>query len=123
MSNITETKELGDLDEPATSMLRLFELPGAKLNLKGSSQYKHLNYRSDYDLVVALKRNIPAHQFYEALTNILHRIHKNRNAYFIELKLETKSGEKKRLHPGQELRMTWLEKDYDQLGLNIDQVI
>ena len=58
-TNVLETRELGELDEPATSMLRLFEMPNAKLNLRGSSQYKHLNYRSDYDLIVALKRDLP----------------------------------------------------------------
>ena len=101
MIKSVETRELGELDNQVVSMLQLFEMPGAQLSLKGSSHYKHLNYKSDYDLVVALKRNIPAHQFYEALAKILHRIHKNRNAYFIELKLELKDGEKKRLHPGQ----------------------
>ena len=124
MSNVLETKELGELDNQVASMLRLFEMPKTKLDLKGSSQYKHLNYKSDYDLIVALKRNIPASQFYSDLVNILHRIHKNKNAYFIELKLELKNGDKKRLSPGTELRMTWLEKDYDQLDFaKIDTVI
>ena len=124
MSNVLETRELGELDSQVLSMLRLFEMPQARLDLKGSAQYKHLTYKSDYDLIVALKRGIPAHQFYEALAKILNRIHKNRNAYFIELKLETKSGEKKRLQPGQELRMSWLERDYDQLDFaKIDTVI
>jgi hypothetical protein len=123
-TNVLETRELGELDEPATSMLRLFEMPHAKLNLRGSSQCKHLNYRSDYDMMVVLKRGIPARQFYEALTKILNRIHKNRNAYFIELKLEFKGGEKRRLKPGEELRMSWLEKDYEQLDFaKIDLVI
>jgi len=123
-TNVLEKRELGELDEPATSMLRLFEMPQAKLNLRGSSQYKHLNYRSDYDLIVALKRSLPASQFYRDLSQILHRIHKNRNAYFIELKLEFKGGEKRRLNPGQELRMSWLERDYDQLDFaKIDLVI
>ena len=47
MSNVLETRELGELDNQVVSMLQLFEMPGAKLNLKGSSQYKHLNYRSE----------------------------------------------------------------------------
>jgi hypothetical protein len=125
MSNtLLETREVGELDNQVVSILHLFEMPKTKLDLRGSSQYKHLNYKSDYDLIVALKRNIPASQFYLDLVNILHRIHKNKNAYFIELKLELKNGEKKRLSPGKELRMSWLEKDYDQLDFaKIDTVI
>ena len=116
MSDFLETEELGKLSPEVQKVLTLFELPGAKLRITGSARYKHLNYKSDYDLVIALKKSeVPASRFFEGIAGILHRIERDKDLYFIELKLETKDGEKKRLTPRQEIRMTWVEKDYENL--------
>jgi hypothetical protein len=124
MTNILETRELGELDADVSRLLSNFELPGAKLNIKGTARYKNLHYRSDYDLLIALKRSMTAPQFFEAISDVLHKIARDRNMFFIELKLETTTGEKRRLHPRQEIRMTWLEKDFDRLSFaKIDVVI
>ena len=124
MANILETRELGELDGDVSRLLTKFELPGAKLNIKGSAKYKHLKYRSDYDLLIAIRRGMTAPQFFEAISEVLHKIAKDKNMFFIELKLESTAGEKKRLHPRQEIRMTWLEKDFDKLSFaKIDVVI
>lgn len=115
-NNILETRELGEFDAEAQRLLSYFELPGAKLNIGGSSQYKNLHYRSDYDLMVALKRSLPPSNFYESISQILHKMEREPNIYFLELKLESKEGEKRRLHPRQEIRMSWVERDYDKLA-------
>ena len=124
MSDFLETEELGKLSPEVQKVLTLFELPGAKLRITGSARYKHLQYKSDYDLVIALsKSEVPASRFFEGIAGILHRIERNKDIYFIELKLETKDGEKKRLTPRQEIRMTWVERDYEKLAFaKIDTV-
>ena len=123
-SGIVEAKELGELSPEVQRILSHFELPGHELNIKGSAKYKHLRYKSDYDLVIALKKSeVPASRFFEDVAGVLHRIERNKDIYFIELKLETKDGEKKRLTPRQEIRMTWVERDYEKLAFaKIDTV-
>ena len=123
-SGIVEAKELGELSPEVQRILSHFERPGHELNIKGSAKYKHLRYKSDYDLVIALKKSgVPASRFFEDVAGVLHRIERNRDMYFIELKLETTDGEKKRLTPRQEIRMTWVERDYEKLAFaKIDTV-
>ena len=53
--SIIDKKEMDDFDKDVQKHLSYFQLPGMQITLKGSAQYKHLQYKSDYDVL------IPAH--------------------------------------------------------------
>ena len=83
MSDFLETEELGKLSPEVRKVLTLFELPGAKLRITGSARHKHLRYKSDYDLVIALsKSEVQASRFFEDVAGVLHRIERNKDIYF-----------------------------------------
>ena len=56
---IIDKKEMDDFDKEVQKYLSYFQLPGMQITLKGSAQYKHLHYESDYDVLVSVKKDAP----------------------------------------------------------------
>lgn len=97
--DIGNTKDLNDFDTEVQKYLSYFELPNMQINLKGSSQYKFLMYKSDYDVLVQVRRDRPPAETFNNLKKAIEKIEKDSNTYFIELKLQTEN-EKIRFYKG-----------------------
>ena len=69
--DILDKKQLSDFDQEAQKYLSFFELPGHELKIKGSGQYKFLNYRSDYDIMISIKDDTPIHKLFNDLRDNL----------------------------------------------------
>jgi predicted nucleotidyltransferase len=50
---------MDDFDTEVQKYLSYFQLPGMQITLKGSAQYKHLHYKSDYDVLISVKKDAP----------------------------------------------------------------
>jgi hypothetical protein len=98
--NISDKRDLAEFDKEVQKYLEYFSLPGMQINLKGSSQYKFLIYRSDYDVLIQVRKDTPVAQIFNNLKKSLEKIEKDPNVFFIELKLETQDGAKTRFHHG-----------------------
>ena len=113
--DILDKKQLSDFDQEAQKYLSFFELPGHELKIKGSGQYKFLNYRSDYDILISIKDDTPIHKLFNDLRDNLIKIEKEPNTYFIELKLHTKDDHKVRFHHNDTFSFSDFEKYYAKL--------
>ena len=100
-----------------------FALSGMQMSLKGSSQYKNLLYRSDYDVLINVRKDIAPTKVFNELKGVLERISKEDNTYFIELKLQTKEDHKTRFHHGDNFSYSDFEKDDANLKVDIVMLI
>ena len=57
MDKILEIKNTDNYNGELVKYFNYFKISNCKLLIKGSSQYKHLNYKSDYDLLVLVKKS------------------------------------------------------------------
>jgi hypothetical protein len=114
-NNIIDKKDLDDFDSEVQKYLSYFALSGMQMSLKGSSQYKDLLYRSDYDVLINVRKDIAPTKVFNDLKEVLERISKDDNTYFIELKLQTKEDHKTRFHHGDNFSYSDFEKDYANL--------
>ena len=122
--DLLEKRTLEDFDKEALNLLGYFELQSSRSKINGSSQYKHLLYRSDYDVMTVVSRSTPPQQLFEELTNAIQKIDQGRETYFTELKLETKGGEKYRTFPGESLSQDTLTRHYADLAfVKLDMVM
>ena len=80
--------------------IEIFNLPNIEVVLKGSSQYKYLEYKTDYDLIADVKtKSTPLNEFYNDLKKVLLKPEENNDIYFIELKYQNKSDLKNKAKP------------------------
>ena len=124
MVDLFERKDLTDYDKDIQKFINYFDVKGNELTLKGSSTLEHLNYRSDIDILVIVNNKITIHEQFNKLKKVLENIHTDDNIYFIELKLQTKDGDKIRFYHGESLSFTEFEKHYGKLDFwKIDVVV
>ena len=79
---ILEKKDLGDFDKQIQKYLNYFEVPGHEIQIKGSSQYENLHYRSDYDILIAINNDTSVQKLFLAIRdNItkIQKIHRNQS--------------------------------------------
>ena len=86
-----------------------------QMKIKGSSVYKNLLYRSDYDILISVKKSTPAAEVLNNLKTVLEKIDKDNNTFFIELKLQTKEDTKIRFYHHDTFSFTEFDKYYSQL--------
>ena len=48
-----------------------------QITLKGSAQYKHLHYKSDYDVLLSVKKDAPPTKVFNDLETVLQNIEKD----------------------------------------------
>ena len=72
--SILSHKDLDEFDRDAQRYISYFELPGMQLKIKGSSVYKNLQYRSDYDILISVKIGTPAAEVFNRLRSALENI-------------------------------------------------
>lgn len=121
---ILEKKTLDDIDDDVLKYLKFYEFPGTNISLKGSSQYKHMKYRSDFDILISLPREIKPADVFNNLKTIIENMEKETSIFFIELKLHCKNDKKFRVHPNDPFNYTEFEKYYGQLEFfKIDAIV
>ena len=122
--SILSHKELEEFDADAQKYISYFELPGMQLKINGSSQYKNLLYRSDYDILISVKIGTPATEVFNHLRATLEKIEKDTNTFFVELKLQTKDNKKYRFYRKDTFSFTDFEAHYAQLAFfKVDMVM
>ena len=122
--SIIDSKDIEDFDKDVQTYLSYFSLDGAQLSLKGSSQYKNLKYKSDYDVLVSVRKDTAPTKVFNDLKSVLEKIEKDNDTYFIELKLQTKKGEKVRFYHGDVFSYSDFEKVFgDMEFFKVDMVM
>ena len=122
--DLLEKRSLNNFDRDALRLLGHFELQSGRAKINGSAQYKHLLYRSDYDVMTVIPRTTPSEQLFTELSGVLRKVEQDGSSYFIELKLETTGGEKYRTHPGESLAQETLTRHYEALAfIKLDVVL
>ena len=121
---ILDKKTLDEVDDDVLRYLKFYEFPGVQISLKGSAQFKALKYRSDYDILISIPRDIKPADVFNHLKTILEKMEKDTNIFFIELKLHGKDDKKFRVHPRDPFHFTEFEQHYGNLKFfKIDTVI
>ena len=81
-------------------------------------------YRSDYDVLIQVRKDTPVAQIFNNLKKSLENIEKDPNTYFIELKLETRDGAKTRFHHGDVFSYSDFEQVFGNMKIfKVDIVI
>ena len=84
-NNDIDKKDLDDFDSEVLTYLSDFARSCIQMSLKGSSQYKNLLYRSDYDVLINVRKDIAPTKVFNDLKEVLDRTNKDKHACFIEL--------------------------------------
>lgn len=119
---VAERKPPREYNEELKKLIKLLTFANNKLELKGSSSLTSQQYFSDYDLFCVLKRPDKS-EFFRFISELLKQIDEAEDYYFIELKLQTKTGKKVRIYKQSELKETEFDKVWDKLEfIKIDLV-
>ena len=122
--HINDKRDISDFDREIEKYLGYFELPGMQLSLKGSAQYKFLMYKSDYDVLIQVRKDKPVAEIFNNLKKSLEKIEQDPNTYFIELKLQSNDGKKIRFHHGDTFSFSDFEKAFGDIAFfKVDMVI
>ena len=78
---ILEKKTLDEVDDDVLKYLKFYEFPGTNISLKGSAQFKALKYRSDYDILISIPRDIKPADVYNNLKTIIENMEKDDNIF------------------------------------------
>ena len=92
--SILDIKDVEDYDKDVVKFSRYSEFPGQTINFGGSSKYEKLRYKSDYDRILFIKNTAPVTEVFNNLRKVLHKIEKDPDAYFIELKRQRQDEKK-----------------------------
>jgi hypothetical protein len=94
--DILETKEGYNYSQEISKLFNKLQFKNFPIELKGSSNLKSQHYFSDYDLMSIIDKKISILSAYKEFKKILKNIEDSDNYYFIEMKLETNDGQKKK---------------------------
>jgi hypothetical protein len=72
--SILDIKDVEAYDNDVVKFLRFFEFPNHSINFEGSSRYKALKYKSDYDIILFVKNTTPANEVFNNLRKVLEKI-------------------------------------------------
>lgn len=112
------------INETISLVLSKLKYDQNKIYLVGSSSIQQINYFGDYDCITKITEKDTAKQCYEKFMKILKNIFDTDYMYFIELKIQTKDGEKKKLHLNDKFVYGDIKKVYNKLDfIKIDLVI
>lgn len=121
--NILQKKNITEIDDKIHKLIREITLPNSKIILLGSSSLKSQRYFSDYDFYCDVKIDT-SKQVYEKFSHILDIIKSYPNCYFIELKLQTKDGSKKKIHNIKDFKLVDVERFMDNADfIKIDLIV
>ena len=103
MASILEARAPLHFKEELKQLIKILTPPGAseRLQLKGSAGLTSQQYPSDFDLFSDVSEaDYSADQFLAFLKTLLAAVDEHPDCWFVELKVQTRSGKKVRLHPG-----------------------
>ena len=63
--SILDIKDVEAYDQDVVKFSRLYEFPGQTINFEGSSKYKQLKYKSDYDIILFIKNTTPVTEVFQ----------------------------------------------------------
>lgn len=113
--NVLETKPASNYEDDLKKIIKLLTYKKYKIQLKGSSSLASQRYFSDYDLFCVIPKS-EKDGFYKFLSNLIENIQDDTNdIYFMELKMQTKRGNKIRVYPKQKLDKSVYDKAYEKL--------
>ena len=129
--DIREERQKGEFEPDLIKLINKLNLyEGSKIDLKGSYLYKSQKYFSDYDFLSKIhKYKIDVGNVIDRFNHFIDVFNQSRDVYFIELKFQTKDGEKLRFYPKQKLNAKQIKDIWDQvefikldLIINIDNI-
>jgi hypothetical protein len=92
--NITDKKPKYTYDDLVKFIITHFQIGRNPLELVGSSSLQSQKYPSDFDLITSVSNKTNSETFFNNINSWTEIIDENPNLYFIELKIQTKKGEK-----------------------------
>lgn len=101
-----------DYNHELKRIIAMLSYPRRKIYLKGSSALASQHYFSDYDLLTAIPTNASAHEVFDFFDRLMDRIEADKWLFFIELKLQTRDGQKYRWFPKDDLDEATFTKHY-----------
>jgi hypothetical protein len=122
--NVLESKPASNYEDDLKKIIKLLTYKKYKIQLKGSSSLASQRYFSDYDLFCVIPKN-EKEGFYKFLSDLVNDIEEGEEGdiYFMELKMQTKSGKKIRVYPKEKLNKSSYDKAYDKLDfIKIDLI-
>lgn len=121
--DILEKKGPNEFDDDLKDIINLIKFKNNKIELKGSSNLKSQQYFSDYDLFSQIRTRSTVLDIYDEIKGILKAILDTHNLYFIELKIQSKNGDKYRWFYKDEFNFNDFEKHFKDVDfLKLDMV-
>jgi hypothetical protein len=114
--NILERKERYNYSQEISKLFNKLQFKNFPIELKGSSNLKSQHYFSDYDLMSIINKKISVLSAYKEFKKILKNIENSDNYYFIEMKLETTDGQKKKWFLDDKFDYDSFKKYYDKIN-------
>jgi len=94
------------------------------ITINGSASNVLLKYFGDIDLFSKINAKQTAKEVYDEISDILFKIHHNRNYYFMELKMQFTNDNKIKIFPHEKLKITDIENNFEQLDfIKIDLIL
>lgn len=122
--DILESKPASNYEDDLKKIIKLLTYKKYKIQLKGSASIASQRYFSDYDLFCVIPKG-EKEGFYKFISDLIEDIQDGEDGdiYFMELKLQTKSGKKYRVYPKQKLDKSVYDKAYNKLDfIKIDLI-
>jgi hypothetical protein len=108
--SLLKKKSYADLPPEIRDLSTILKIEDSNLELKGSASYKILKFYSDFDFLCFFKKR-DISKLYDDIKYILEKIISDQRYYFIELKIQSKKGEKFRFHYNDDFNFEKFKKD------------
>jgi len=121
--NVLESTPASNYEDDLKKIIKLLTYKKNKIQLKGSASLASQRFFSDYDLFCVIPKS-EKDGFYTFLSNLMRDIEDDESGiYFIELKMQSKTGRKIRVYPKEKLNKSSYDKAYDKLDfIKIDLI-
>ena len=122
--DILESKPASNYEDDLKKIIKLLTYKKYKIQLKGSSSLASQRYFSDYDLFCVIPKG-EKEGFYKFISDLIEDIQDGEDGdiYFMELKMQTKTGKKYRVYPKQKLDKSDYDKAYNKIDfIKIDLI-
>jgi len=100
-------------NEDVKKLISIFKFKSMPIDLRGSSSLANINFYADYDFYTKINANYNTNEIYDEFNKILRSILENENTYFIEFKIQSKSGKKYKLFPNDNFKLSVFSKHFN----------
>lgn len=117
-------KSPADLDKDLTSLMKILKFGTEHIFLKGSAAIRALKYYGDYDIYTNITHKYKAEAVYDIMSEILNAVLEADNVRFIEMKVQTTKGKKRRWGPDDEFNYPAFKRAFKDVAfIKIDLVL